>query len=149
MWLVGVVQGFAQAHPTAGLPFTRRGLGMSEADMSALLAVARLASLGAIALSIWGDRQGRRKPLLVAYTLLVLATGAGALASAPWQFGLAQSLVRVASPLSSSLGACGSPKHLDPHVRAYGVAIYGAAGQLRSRYWRLVVYSCRADWRLP
>ena len=28
-----IAQGFAQAHPTAGLPFTRRGLGISEADI--------------------------------------------------------------------------------------------------------------------
>ncbi|HSL26893.1 MAG TPA: hypothetical protein VLA54_11470, partial [Acidimicrobiia bacterium] len=80
MWLVGVVQGFSQAHPSAGLPATRAGLGMSEADMSALLAVARVASLGAVALSVWGDRRGRRRPLLVAYGLLVVATGASAAA---------------------------------------------------------------------
>lgn len=149
MWMVGVVQGFSQAHPTAGLPFTRQGLGISEADMSAVLAVARLASLGAIALSIWGDRKGRRKPLLVAYTLLVLATGSSALATAPWQFGLSQSLVRVAVSALSSLGVVWLAEHLAPHVRAYGVAIYGAAGSFGAAIAIVGLPLAERDWRLP
>lgn len=149
MWMVGVVQGFAQAHPSAGLPFTRQGLGMTEADMSAVLAVARLASLGAIALSIWGDRKGRRKPLLVAYTLLIGGTGAGALATAPWQFGLSQSLVRVAVSALSSLGVVWLAEHLAPHVRAYGVAIYGAAGSFGAGLAILGLPLAERDWRLP
>ena len=149
MWMVGVVQGFSQAHPTAGLPFTRRGLGMSEADMSALLAVARLASLGAIALSIWGDRKGRRKPLLVAYALLILATSGGALAAEPWQFGLAQGLVRVAVSTLSSLGVVWLAEHLAPHVRAYGVAIYGAAGSFGAAIAIVGLPLAERDWRLP
>ena len=149
MWMVGVVQGFAQAHPTAGLPFTRRGLGISEADMSALLAVARVASIGAIALSIWGDRGGRRRPLLVAYVLLILATGSGALATAPWQFGLSQSLVRVAVSALSSLGVVWLAEHLAPHVRAYGVAIYGAAGSFGAGIAIFGLPLAERDWRLP
>ena len=149
MWMVGVVQGFSQAHPTAGLPFTRRGLGISEADMSALLAVARLASVGAIALSIWGDRRGRRKPLLVAYTLLILATAAGGLAHSPWQFGLSQSLVRVAVSALSSLGVVWLAEHLAPHVRAYGVAIYGAAGSFGAAIAIVGLPLAERDWRLP
>ena len=149
MWMVGVVQGFSQAHPTAGLPFTRRGLGMTEADMSALLAVARLASIGAVALSIWGDRGGRRRPLLAAYVLLVLATGACALAEAPWQFGLSQSLVRVAVSALSSLGVVWLAEHLAPHVRAYGVAIYGAAGSFGAAIAIVGLPLAERDWRLP
>ncbi|MGH8959094.1 MAG: hypothetical protein ACRDVK_10535, partial [Acidimicrobiia bacterium] len=73
MWLVGFVQGFTQAQPAATLPFTRAGLGLSQAEMSSLLAWARLGSLLAVALSIWADRAGRRRPLLTAYALLVVA----------------------------------------------------------------------------
>ena len=149
MWLVGVVQGFAQAHPTAGLPFIREGLGVSEADMSALLAIARLSSLGAIALSIWGDRKGRRRPLLVAYTLLVLATASSGLAVAPWQFGVSQSLVRVAVSALSSLGVVWLAEHLAPHVRAYGVAIYGAAGSFGAAIAIVGLPLAERDWRLP
>jgi MFS family permease len=149
MWMVGVVQGFSQAHPTAGLPFTRRGLGMTEAEMSAVLAFARLASLGAIALSIWGDRKGRRKPLLVAYALLVLATGSSGLATAPWHFGLSQSLVRVAVSALSSLGVVWLAEHLAPHIRAYGVAIYGAAGSFGAAIAIVGLPLAERDWRLP
>jgi MFS family permease len=149
MWMVGVVQGFAQAHPTAGLPFTRQGLGVSEADMSALLAIARLASLGAIALSVWGDRKGRRRPLLVAYTILVLATASSGLATAPWQFGVSQSLVRIAVSALSSLGVVWLAEHLAPHVRAYGVAIYGAAGSFGAAIAIVGLPLAERDWRLP
>ncbi|HUP16968.1 MAG TPA: MFS transporter [Acidimicrobiia bacterium] len=149
MWMVGVVQGFAQAHPTAGLPFTRQGLGVSEADMSALLAVARLASLGAIALSVWGDRKGRRRPLLVAYTLLVLATASSGLATAPWHFGVSQSLVRIAVSALSSLGVVWLAEHLAPHVRAYGVAIYGAAGSFGAAIAIVGLPLAERDWRFP
>ena len=149
MWMVGVVQGFAQAHPTAGLPFTRQGLGLSEADMSALLAIARLASLGAIALSVWGDRRGRRRPLLVAYTLLVVATAGGGLATAPWHFGVSQSLVRIAVSALSSLGVVWLAEHLAPHVRAYGVAIYGAAGSFGAAIAIVGLPLAERDWRLP
>ncbi len=117
--------------------------------MSALLAIARLASLGAIALSIWGDRKGRRKPLLVAYTLLVLATASSGLAVAPWQFGVSQSLVRVAVSALSSLGVVWLAEHLAPHVRAYGVAIYGAAGSFGAAIAIVGLPLAERDWRLP
>jgi MFS family permease len=149
MWLVGVVQGFSQAHPSATLPFTRAGLGMSEADMSALLALARLASFLAIGLSVWGDRRGRRRPILFAYLLLVTATGASAFAVAPWQFGLTQSLVRVAVSALSALGVVWLAEHLSPHVRAYGVSLYGAAGSLGAGAALLALPLAEQNWRLP
>jgi MFS family permease len=122
---------------------------VSEADMSALLAIARLASLGAIALSIWGDRRGRRRPLLVAYALLVLATAGSGLATAPWQFGVSQSLVRIAVSALSSLGVVWLAEHLAPHVRAYGVAIYGAAGSFGAAIAIVGLPLAERDWRLP
>lgn len=149
MWMVGVVQGFSQSHPSATLPFTRAGLGMSEAEMSAVLAVARLASFLAIGLSVWGDRGGRRRPILLAYVLLVVATGASALAVAPWQFGLTQSLVRVSTSALSSLGVVWLAEHLTPAVRAYGVSIYGAAGSLGAGMAILGLPLAERNWRLP
>jgi MFS family permease len=122
---------------------------MSEADMSALLAVARVASLGAVALSVWGDRRGRRRPLLLAYGLLVVATGASAVAAEPWQFGLTQSLVRMAVSALSSLGVVWLAEHLAPHIRAYGVALYAAAGSFGAALALLALPLAAMDWRLP
>jgi len=81
--------------------------------------------------------------------LLILATGGGALASAPWQFGLAQSMVRVAVSTLSSLGVVWLAEHLAPHVRAYGVAIYGAAGSFGAAIAILGLPLAERDWRLP
>lgn len=149
MWIVGVVQGFSQAHPSATLPYTRAGLGISEADMSAVLAVARLASFLAVGLSVWGDRRGRRRPILFAYVLLVTATGISAFASAPWQFGLTQSLVRVGTSALSALGVVWLAEHLTPQVRAYGVSLYGAAGSLGAGLALLALPLAERNWRLP
>lgn len=149
MWIVGVVQGFSQTHPSATLPYTRAGLGISQADMSAVLAVARLFSFLAIGLSVWGDRGGRRRPILVAYVLLVTATGASALAGTSWQFGLTQGLVRVGTSSLSALGVVWLAEHLSPQVRAYGVSLYGAAGSLGAGLALLALPLAEWNWRLP
>lgn len=117
--------------------------------MSAVLAVARLASFLAIGLSVWGDRGGRRRPILFAYVLLVAATGASALTNAPWQFGLTQSLVRVATSALSALGVVWLAEHLTPQVRAYGVSLYGAAGSLGAGLALLALPLAERNWRLP
>ena len=149
MWLVGFVQGFTQAQPAATLPFTRAGLGLTQADMSSLLAWARLGSLLAVALSIWADRSGRRRPLLTAYALLVIASAGGGLATSTLQFGLSQGLVRGATSGLSTLGVVWLAEHLAPRIRAYGVGIYGAAGSFGAGLAVIGLPLAEADWRIP
>jgi MFS family permease len=149
MWTVGLVQGFGQAHPAATLPFTRAALGLTEADMSLVLAVARFASFGAIAFSVLGDRKGRRGPILAAFTLLVGATGATALVGTPLQFGITQSLVRIATSALTALGVVWLAEQLTPAIRAYGLSIYGAAGSLGAGLAILGLPLAERDWRLP
>ncbi len=149
MWLVGFVQGFTQAQPAATLPFTRAGLGLSQASMSSLLAWARLGSLLAVALSIWADRSGRRRPLLTAYALLVIASAGGGLAGSPLPFGLSQGLVRGATSGLSTLGVIWLAEHLAPRIRAYGVGIYGAAGSFGAGLAVIGLPLAEADWRIP
>ena len=149
MWLVGFVQGFTQAQPAATLPYTRVGLGLSQAEMSSLLAWARLGSLLAVGLSIWADRSGRRRPLLAAYSLLVVASVAGGLATSPLQFGLSQGLVRGATSGLSTLGVVWLAEHLPPRIRAYGVGIYGAAGSFGAGLAVIGLPLAEADWRTP
>ncbi len=149
MWLVGFVQGFTQAQPAATLPFTRAGLGLSQADISSLLAWARLGSLLAVGLSIWADRSGRRRPLLAAYALLVVASAAGGLVTSPLQFGLSQGLVRGATSGLSTLGVVWLAEHLAPRIRAYGVGIYGAAGSFGAGLAVIGLPLAEANWRIP
>ncbi len=149
MWLVGLMQGFAQAQPSATLPYTRRALGLDEAAMSSLLAWARLGAILAVGLSIWADRRGRRRPLLVAYVLLIVASVASGLATNAAGFGAAQSVVRGATSGVSALGVVWLAEHVGPLVRAYGVALYGAAGSLGAGLAVLGLPLADLDWRLP
>lgn len=128
MWLVGVVQGYVQSLASATLPFTRVALDLSEGAMASILAVMRLAAFAAIAVSRWGDRSGRRRPLLAAYLLMVVAGAATSLVTAPWQFGAAQAAVRGATAAVAGLGMVLLAEQLSPAVRAYGISVYGAAG---------------------
>ena len=149
MWGVGVVQGFGQAHPSVTLPFTRAGLGLSPAEMSAVLAVARLASLAALIFAFVGDRRGRRRPLLAAYVLILAGNGAAAASSNPAGFTISQSLVRIATSAISALGVVWLAEHLSPRVRAYGISIYGAAGSFGAALALLGLPLAERDWRLP
>ncbi|MGQ0850133.1 MAG: MFS transporter [Actinomycetota bacterium] len=149
MWMVGVAQGFSQAQATATLPFTRAGLGMGESAISALLAVTRLAGFMAIALSLWADRRGRRRALITAYTVLLVASGASALAAEPWQYGVTQGVVRAATSGVSALGVVWLAEQLSTPVRAYGVSLYAAAGSLGAGLAILGLPMAEVDWRLP
>ena len=71
IWVGGVIQGFAQSQASASLPFTRAGLGLSDGVMSLLLGLARLAAFAALPLGWLGDHRGRRRPFLVAMTLII------------------------------------------------------------------------------
>ena len=130
MWLVGVLQGYAQSQASATLPFTRTGLGIGEGEMSAILAIARIASFGALALSHWGDRRGRRAPFLVAYALVITAGFGSSLVQAPWEFAVGQSLVRVGTAALTTLAVVLLAEQVNPTLRAFAISIYGAAGSL-------------------
>ncbi|HEY5651435.1 MAG TPA: hypothetical protein VIW46_08320, partial [Acidimicrobiia bacterium] len=73
MWAVGIGQGYAQSNLSATIPFTRAALGLSEAEMSLILAATRLAGFGALAFAVWGDRRGRKIPLIAAFITLMVA----------------------------------------------------------------------------
>jgi MFS family permease len=129
-WLTGLLQGFAQAQATTALPFTRVGLGMTEAEMSLLLSATRLASVGALVFSWWGDHRGRRRPFLAAYALLVAATASTAAVEAPWQFGVLQAIVRAATTAVGTLAVVLVAEQVAIGVRVFAIALYGAGGSL-------------------
>jgi MFS family permease len=130
MSVVGMVQGYVQAQAFATLPFTRVALGLTAGDMSLVMAFTRIASFGALAFSLWGDRFGRKRPFLGAYLLLVLAGTATAGVGFAWEFATAQAAVRLATAAVTSLGIVLIAEQISPAVRAYGISIYGAAGSV-------------------
>jgi len=127
IWVGGVIQGFAQSQASASLPFTRAGLGLSEGEMSLVLGIARLAAFAALPLGWLGDHRGRRRPYLIAMTLIV---GGGTLAGITfeaWQFGLAHTVLRTGTAAVSALAVVILAETVTPRIRAYSIAFYGAA----------------------
>lgn len=127
LWVAGVVQGFGQSQASASLPFTRAGLGLSDAEMSLLLGTARLAAFAALPLGWLGDHKGRRKPLLIAVTLIVLGGTAAGLVAEAWQFGLAHAVLRTGAAAVSGLAVVILAENASAPVRAYAISFYGAA----------------------
>ena len=63
MMLAGVAAGYAGSLLTHTLPFSRKGLGLTEGEMSWVVGATRAASLIALGLSFWGDRRPDRRRL--------------------------------------------------------------------------------------
>jgi MFS transporter, putative metabolite:H+ symporter len=128
MWLVGVLAAFAAAHASSTIPFSRVSLGLSEGDMSLVLAVARFAGIGALLFSWWGDRAGRRRPFLVAFGLLIVATAATAGVTTGWQFAALQAVTRAAAAALGTLAVVLIAEQVSPDLRAFAISLYGAGG---------------------
>ena len=128
MWLVGVLASFAASHASSTIPFSRLSLGLSEGDMSLVLAVARFAGILALLFSWWGDKAGRRRPFLVAFAILVLATAATAGVQTGWQFAALQAVTRAAAAAVGTLAVVLIAEQVAPGVRAFAISLYGAGG---------------------
>ncbi len=127
MALAAYVQGFAQAQATNTLPFARISLGLSAGEMSQILAITRVGSVLALAFSFYGDRNGRRRPFLSAFTILVVANVATAFAPNPTIYTVLQGTVRMTATAVGVLALVYLAEELAPSIRAYGIAIYGGA----------------------
>ncbi len=127
IWAAGVVQGFAQSKASATLPFTRAGLGLSEGEMSLLLGIARLAAFAVLPLGWLGDHRGRRRPLLLSITLVVVGGTLAGLALEAWQFGTAQAILRTGTAAMGGLAIVLLAEQVSSHIRAYAISFYGAA----------------------
>ncbi len=152
LWAVGMGLGWAQGEASALLPFTRRDLGVTEGGMSLILALARLAAFGAVLLGALADRIGRRRPLIAALGLLILANGASALAPTAVFYGLAQAFARIGGAALSALGVVAMAEGVSPPVRAYAISFFGAATSLGAGLSVLTLPLADVTdlgWRLP
>ncbi|MBT8211847.1 MAG: hypothetical protein KJN71_01745, partial [Acidimicrobiia bacterium] len=123
MALAGIIAGYGGAVITNTLPYSRAGLDMSEGQMSLILAIARIVSLGAVVFSISGDRRGRRSPFLIAFAMLPLANMATAFAPNAATFAAFQAVARFGLITAGVLGLVLLAEELTPGVRAYGLGI--------------------------
>lgn len=150
LWVMGILQGLAQAPLSTLVPYTRVGLGLTEGQMSLVLAVTRLASLGAVAFSWWGDRTGRRKPFLVAYGTMVVASLLTAVAPSPVWFTTAQGMSRISTATVGTLAIVLLAEGIRPEFRAFSIGLYAAAGSLGAGLGQLMLPVAALDpdaWR--
>lgn len=152
VWVAGVIQGFGQSQASASLPFTRVGLGLSEGEMSLMLGLARLAAFAALPIGWLADHRGRRRPFLVAMTVVVIGGSAAGLAFEAWQFGLSHALLRTGTAAASGLAVVILAETVSAPIRAYAISFYGAAVSLGSGM-ALLVLPLADDgleaWRTP
>jgi MFS family permease len=132
LWIAGLLQGFAQSQASATLPFTRVGLGLSEGEISLVLGLARLGGFAALPLAWWADRHGRRRPLLLGVTLIVIGGAAAGLAVDAWHFGAAQAVLRTGTAAISGLALVVLAESVSKPNRAFAISFYGAAVSLGS-----------------
>jgi MFS family permease len=152
IWVGGVIQGFAQSQASASLPFTRAGLGLSEGEMSLLLGLARLAAFAALPLGWLGDHRGRRRPYLVAMTLIVAGGTIAGLTVEAWQFGLFHAVLRTGTAAVSALAVVILAETVSPTIRAYAISFYGAAVSFGSGLALMVLPLADNGgeaWRIP
>lgn len=132
IWIAGLIQGFAQAQASASLPYTRAGLGLTEGEISLLLGLARLGGFIALPLAWYADRHGRRRPFLLAMTLIVVGGTTSGLAIDAWQFGVSQAVLRTGTAAISGLALVMLAETVSKPIRAYAISFYGAAVSLGS-----------------
>jgi MFS family permease len=121
------VQGYAFAQAANNVPFVRRSLGETAAQMSLLLAITRMGAVAAVVLTLVGDRGGRRRILLFSFAAMAVASAATATADTALWFTIWQSITRMTGSAVSVLALVMLAETLQPGLRAYGIAVFGAA----------------------
>ncbi|MFP4554437.1 MAG: MFS transporter [Actinomycetota bacterium] len=152
IWVAGVIQGFGQSQASASLPFTRVGLGLTEGEISLMLGLARLAAFAALPIGWLGDHRGRRRPFLIAMTLVVIGGSFAGLVVEAWQFGLLHALLRTGTAAASALGVVILAESVSPKIRAYAISFFGAAVSLGSGIALMVLPLADGGpqaWRIP
>lgn len=151
MYLAGLFQGYAQTQAVNTLPYVRIAFGLSGADMSRLFAIARVGALVAVVYAVLGDRWGRRGPFLLAYVMLLLATGATALAVTPTLYTALQVMARMGSAAVAMLATVLLAEQVRWDNRAWAISFYATAVALGSGAGLLalpVAQMSELGWRL-
>lgn len=126
--VIALVQGWTGAVITHVLPFVQRDYAMSDRAVFDLMTTIRVASLGAIAFSWWGDHRGRRIPLLVGVALLPAANLAAAFVDGPGAIAATQAAARIGAIAIGALALVVLVEEVGDAVRGYAVGIYALVG---------------------
>ncbi len=120
--------------------------------MSLMLGIARLVAFAALPLGWIADRSGRRRPFLIAVTMIVAGGALSGLAVEAWQFGLFHSVLRTGTAAASGLAIVILAESVSPSIRAYAISFFGAAVSLGSGLALMVLPLADGggqSWRIP
>jgi MFS family permease len=109
---------------THTLPFTQESFGLTDGGVAGLETVIRAVALLALLLSWWGDRRGRRVPLLLAFFVLPAANLATVFVPSLTVFALCQSLARVGNIAIGALALVVLTEEIEPQVRGYAAGVF-------------------------
>lgn len=149
--IVAFAQGWSGAAITHALPFIQDDYGISDARIFDMMTVIRAVSLLALAFSWWGDHRGRRRPLLIAFTLL---PAANLLTFFVRPLGLVtalQAAARVGTLAIAALALVVLAEEVAAPVRGYAIGLYalfGSMGTGLGLLLRPLAESLPDSWRL-
>lgn len=130
MIVAGFVQSFAGSVLTVTLPFWRVSLELTQADTSLVMALVRLGTMTSLAFALYGDRWGRRRPLLLALAALLALNVATALVPGVIALTVLQSFARAASAAVASLAIVYLAEELAPLRRSFGMGVWALSASL-------------------
>jgi MFS family permease len=121
--VIALTQGWTGAQITHTLPFVKEAFDLSDRQVFDVLAIVRAVALLALFFSWWGDKVGRRTPLLIAFVLLPAANLATAFAPSLFAYTTLQSVARIGTIALGSLAAVMLAEELNPLLRGYGLGV--------------------------
>lgn len=122
--VVAFTTGWSGSAITHALPFLQEDLALSDARVFDLMAIVRAAALTALLLSWWGDRSGRRRPMLVGFALLTVGNLATAVFPSHLGVTITQSVARIGTIGLGALAVVVLAEEVEPLVRGYAIGVF-------------------------
>lgn len=136
--VVALTTGWSGSVITHALPFVQEDLGLTDSGVFDLIAIVRAAALAAVALSWWGDRSGRRRPMLVGFVLLTLGNLATAALPSLTTVTITQSIARIGTIGLGALAVVVLAEEVEPGVRGYAVGVFVLFGSVGTGFGLLI-----------
>jgi AAHS family benzoate transporter-like MFS transporter len=128
--IIGFVAGYAGSAMPHTLPFARTALELTEGQMSLIFAIVRAVSLLGVLFAMSADTHGRKRPILAAYTAMLIASLATALLPSAAAYVASQAVVRLCLIAITALTLVLLAEQIQPGRRALGIGIFGLAGSM-------------------
>ncbi len=124
----GLFDVYAASLPSLALRQIQEGLGIAEAAIGTVAAVALLGAIPAVPLAVAADRAGRRRVLLLTILGFTLCTALTGLARDVFDFVTLQLLARMFLAAEGLLAVVVIAEEFDARTRGWGIGLLGVMG---------------------